>query len=1421
MLEPSSVDGTGNTLFHVIAKGTCSPHAVNAARILLQNKVNPLVRNRDGLTAMQMLKKGNDRRMQYMKQAKQFYPDFSPPTPRKKKGKQKENEKSAVLPADDEVTANEALDTAQKDITCGQDTAQTDITPHLLKKEGTTSIVPKMNKEDTRKRISSLISDLPQMEPKRWKDDSASMLLSSAASVKDGQAKVEQGVYNENSGVGKTAVIEEDEIQNDLETDLQENKFEEEPQDVDPSLFDDLVWEVECTANLWKLLREKKLEIKMKRRIIEKIQFLGNGHWRQDLCKRLEGAAKNAGMKLYEAKLTKGARILWELAIAFSPRCSESAEQRLGMESIKEGVVGGRIYSEVIRVWDVVFDHDNVSRKIDSIVTSFNRGQECIIQKKLKGMERKDFPSHKFTDQRIPMYFHEVDTEEKEPPNPLPHMPKPESSTKFFPPASANETEYHIMKFYSFTSALVNNVLLNQDTKVDFPFRVTELEHAIINLNPKPPQSILLLGRSGTGKTTCCLYRLWTFFSRYWEQAARAGEPLIPRSVTFVHQDVKADKANNKDTSEMSDFGDDGDDDDDDDDDVSADESEKLDVASKGATCNTEDCQQEPGNTQEAPIMEHLHQVFVTKNAVLCSEVKRNFRELSHAWEPANAHVEVEDLPLPNCLQEAHPAQFPLFITAKQWLMLLDGSLLNSFFPRNQDGSLKRHIQGWGEKEASVTYIPDLDDSDGELEDDEDDTVLPGDPENEDVANQPQPKETDPRREVTYEVFACELWTKVNKEKIDYHPTLVWMEIMSFIKGSVEALHTEKGELSREGYLELGQKRAPNFSGDRNKVYDMFERYRQIKLTKGLFDECDVISHIYRRLKDIKVLQWSLHQIYVDETQDFTQGELSLFIRCCQDPNSLFLTGDTAQSIMRGVAFRFDDLKTLFHYASKSFKAVGKTSAVAVPKKVYQLTHNYRSHAGILDLASSVIDLLVKFFPESFDRLERDQGLFLGPKPVLLQSCSFSDLALLLRGNKRKTSEIEFGAHQVILVANEEAKSNLPEELSLALVLTIYESKGLEFDDVLLYNFFKDSPAYKEWRVVTGHLDKLLEQYKYNQEKGQDNLVELDIDEEYDNVRPRPLDFSPEKHKVLNSELKYLYTALTRARVNVWIFDQDEEKRAPMFEYFVRRKLMDVVETRSDSSDDGLSSAMFACTSTAEEWVKRGDYFYNHKLYQVAAKCYRRGGEEVLERMSLAQARALSAERLRENPHKLKQEFLLASEEFLQCSMPSEAAKCLYNAKEFLLAARLFEKMAKFRDAAVLYKKVKYYQDAANCYEQSSDFRKAIEIHVSVDQFQKAADVRERYDIKAQEYVSHGKMLPQALINGAPSPLHSMDYLCFEAAKLHFHRREYDAMNAALSRLPFERQLQFLKERNNIAGVAALYKRNGEYLNRVRNYIHK
>ena len=83
--------------------------------------------------------------------------------------------------------------------------------------------------------------------------------------------------------------------------------------------------------------------------------------------------------------------------------------------------------------------------------------------------------------------------------------------------------------------------------------------------------------------------------------------------------------------------------------------------------------------------------------------------------------------------------------------------------------------------------------------------------------------------------------------------------------------------------------------------------------------------------------------------------------------------------------------------------------------------------------------------------------MFPGPKPVLISSYGDSDLAQLVRINREESVAIEFGARQAIIVRSNQAKGKLPDELKVGIVLTVNEAKGLEFDDVLLYNFFADS----------------------------------------------------------------------------------------------------------------------------------------------------------------------------------------------------------------------------------------------------------------------------------------------------------------------------------------------------------------------------
>jgi hypothetical protein len=96
--------------------------------------------------------------------------------------------------------------------------------------------------------------------------------------------------------------------------------------------------------------------------------------------------------------------------------------------------------------------------------------------------------------------------------------------------------------------------------------------------------------------------------------------------------------------------------------------------------------------------------------------------------------------------------------------------------------------------------------------------------------------------------------------------------------------------------LQLGAKRAPNFSGElREVVYAAYTAYESIKNAQGGWDRCDLAAHLYQQLVGEGYQGVPLDGVYRDEVQDFTQAELLLDLRVCADPNAMFYCGDTCQ----------------------------------------------------------------------------------------------------------------------------------------------------------------------------------------------------------------------------------------------------------------------------------------------------------------------------------------------------------------------------------------------------------------------------------------------------------------------------------------------------------------------------------------------
>jgi superfamily I DNA/RNA helicase len=94
-----------------------------------------------------------------------------------------------------------------------------------------------------------------------------------------------------------------------------------------------------------------------------------------------------------------------------------------------------------------------------------------------------------------------------------------------------------------------------------------------------------------------------------------------------------------------------------------------------------------------------------------------------------------------------------------------------------------------------------------------------------------------------------------------------------------------------------------------------------------------------------------------------------------------------------------------------------------------------------------MLDLLFAAFPGSAKELPKDEGLFLGPRPAVFGGITDHSLAELV--NKQQGVKV---------LAMDDVKCKELEKLlgKDQDILTIRDSKGLEFDMVLLVDFFKD-----------------------------------------------------------------------------------------------------------------------------------------------------------------------------------------------------------------------------------------------------------------------------------------------------------------------------------------------------------------------------
>ncbi|EIN13221.1 hypothetical protein PUNSTDRAFT_128910 [Punctularia strigosozonata HHB-11173 SS5] len=520
-------------------------------------------------------------------------------------------------------------------------------------------------------------------------------------------------------------------------------------------------------------------------------------------------------------------------------------------------------------------------------------------------------------------------------------------------------------------------------------------------------------------------------------------------------------------------------------------------------------------------------------------------------------------------------------------------------------------------------------------------------------------------------------------------PALVWNEFMGVIKGSEQAHLSERHILDKESYLNLSARSCPTFAQQRDVVYELFERYEEKRIRMGHRDAADrthcLLGFLRRGIRGKKI-----DFLYVDEVQDNLLIEILLLRMLCANPHGLVLAGDTAQTISAGSSFRFNDIKAFLHRNEERSRSNSLLS-IAVPQP--------HPMAGfILRDTQSIVELITRLWPYAIDALDPERALVDGIKPIFFHG----EISCEQFFRESVGELVEFGADQCVLVRNDAALRRLRSDVGdIGTIMTIYDSKGLEFNDVLIYNFFEDSHVRPStWRVILNVL-------------GSGGCAV-----------PSAHKYEESKHAGLCNELKALYVAVTRARRNLWIVDCSESAE-PFRLLWSRNGLIQTFDHKC-----GLNIPALAVVSTADDWAKKARSLFENRRYHQAADAFRRAG--------LVQDAAVSrAHCLRDDAY--------ACVEATTTMDHARRRKALVEAAEAFVAcvehAATIEKQTCYREAARCYVGAKDEAEAARLYLEAEDHTDAARHFHNAGMLDKAVDVILTHQV---EPATHNKIVDDA-----------------------------------------------------------------------------
>lgn len=373
-------------------------------------------------------------------------------------------------------------------------------------------------------------------------------------------------------------------------------------------------------------------------------------------------------------------------------------------------------------------------------------------------------------------------------------------------------------------------------------------------------------------------------------------------------------------------------------------------------------------------------------------------------------------------------------------------------------------------------------------------------------------------------------------------------EAFEEIRGVITA--DAAGPLERAQYLALGVRQSIFAAAERERLYDLYERYTAWLAEAGVFDP-NLIACEWRKFA-VPCYDF----VAIDEVQDFTNAQLALVLATLTKPGHFLLCGDSNQ-IVHPNFFSWSKVKSLFW----------RDETLARKQELKVLRANFRNGRE----ATRVANTLLKIKHCRFGSIDKETNFLVDA--VAGETGVVTVLADKDGVKKELNHKTWQSTRFAVLVLRDEDKDEARAHFKTPLIFSIHEAKGLEYENIVLYRFVSANRA-RFAEIVEG-------------------VTASDL-------RREDLDYRRAKEKTDKSLEIYkfyvnaLYVALTRAVRNVYLIESD-----------TAHPLLRLLAMQGSADQVGVA----ASASSLDDWQKearklelQGKHEQAHAIHQSILK---------------------------------------------------------------------------------------------------------------------------------------------------------------------------------------------------------------------------